>query len=92
MNIEREIDDLKRRVGDLEGAVNVLTGRLVKVHPELMALSRTTSSRFDGVEALISRAVDRLDTVNTQVWSLRDDLPHLVAAALREAREAEHPG
>ena len=89
MNIEHEINDLKRRVGDLEGAVNVLSGQLGKVHPDLMALSVATSGRFDRVEGLIGRAVDRLDTVNTQVWSLRDDLPHLVATALRQSRETE---
>ena len=89
MNIEHEINDLKRRVGDLEGAVNVLSGQLGKVHPELIALSTATASRFDGVERLIMRAVDRLDTVNTQVWSLRDDLTDMVAAALRQSRETE---
>ena len=89
MNVENEINDLKRRVGDLEGAVNVLAGQLGKVHPELVSLTETTARRFDNVDGLIGRAVDRLDQVNTQVWALRDDLPHLVAGALRQSRETE---
>ena len=87
MDIEAQIQDLKRRVGDLEGAVNVLAGQFGKVHPALVALSDTTGRRFDHVEQLMLRAVERLDTANTQVWSLRDDLPHLVASAMRLARD-----
>ena len=89
MDIETEINDLKRRVGDLEGAVNVLAGQLGKVHPELVAMGDRTIQRFDAMEGLMNRAVNRLDTVNTQVWSLRDDLQHLVAAAMRQSRETE---
>ena len=89
MDLETEIKDLKRRVGDLEGAVNVLAGQFSKVHPGLVALTESAGRRFDSVDSLINRAVERLDTVNTQVWSLRDDLPHLVATALRQSRETE---
>ena len=86
MDIESELKDLKRRVGDLEGAMNVLTGQLGKIHPDLVALSAATNHRFDGIEGSFSRVVDRLDTMNTQVWSLRDDLPDLVAGAIRQSR------
>ena len=88
MDVETEITDLKRRVGDLEGAVNVLTGQMSKVHPELVALTETTGRRFDQVDGLVGRAVARLDTLNTQVWSLRDDLPHLMAEALGRAQRS----
>jgi hypothetical protein len=36
----------------------------------------------------MARIVSRLDTVNTQVWSLRDDLPML----LRRAMQTRSPG
>ena len=58
MDIEHEIRELKRRVGELEGAVNVVAGQVGKV-------------------------ADRLDTLNTQLWSLRDDMPDLVTPAIR---------
>ena len=77
MDIESEIEDLKRRVGDLEGTVSVITARIGNVPPELVALQQLTSCRFDGVDAAMNRFVSRLDNMNTQVWSLRDDLPEL---------------
>ena len=39
MDVEQEIRDLKRRVGDLEGAMNVMSGQVSQVHPDLMSLS-----------------------------------------------------
>lgn len=86
MDVEFEIAELKRRVGDLEGAVNVLTGQMSKVHPELVALTDATGRRFDRLDGLIDRAVSRLDTLNTQVWSLREDLPSLVTQAVSRTR------
>ena len=86
MEIEDEIIQLKRRVGDLEGAVSVLTGHVGKVHPELVALTSSAALRFDKVEGLVNRVADRLDTLNTQLWSLRDDMPQLVAVALQSDR------
>lgn len=82
MDVESEIRELKRRVGDLEGAVNVLTGQFGKVHPEVIALGEVAARRFDTVDRAIERMVARLDTVNTQVWALRDDLPELFASAI----------
>lgn len=82
MDVEAEIINLKRRVGDLEGAVKVLAGQLGSVHPELTVLAEGTLKRLDAVSATMDRVVNRLDTMNTQVWSLRDDLPALMADAL----------
>lgn len=83
MDIEHEINELRRRVGDLEGAVNVLSGQVGKVHPQLVTLSSTSDRRFDQVQDLVGKVAARLDTVNTQIWSLRDDLPHMLATALK---------
>ena len=89
MDYETEIKDLKRRVGDLEGAVNVLAGS-AGLQPELQALRGLTVSGFDKVEDTMSRFVRRLDTMNTQIWSLRDDFPDLVGAALRKTTNTEN--
>ena len=85
MDIESEIRELRRRVGALEGAVSVLTGQLGQVHPDLVAHAQSTAERFDTVEGMVSKVATRLDTLNTQLWSLRDDLPDLVAEALRKS-------
>ncbi len=82
MDFKAEIDDLKRRVGDLEGAVNVLSGRFGSVGPELQDVKRQSREGFDRVGVALDRVVARLDTMNTQVWSLRDDLPSLIGQLL----------
>lgn len=84
MDIEAELRHLKRRVDDLEGVVNDLTGQFRAIHPELMALKSETARRFDVADGQMVRIVNRLDSVNTQVWSLRDDLPLLFRRALDE--------
>ena len=83
MDIESEIHELKRRVDDLEGAVNVLTGQFRDVKPSLESIRNETGRRFDVSDQLMQRIVNRLDTMNTQVWSLRDDLPILLDEAIK---------
>jgi hypothetical protein len=92
MDFETEIKDLKRRVGDLEGAVNVLSTSSSGLQPELQALRGLTVNGFDKVEDTMSRFVKRLDTMNTQIWSLRDDFPDLVGAALRKSNHSGDEG
>jgi hypothetical protein len=87
MDDETEIGNLKRRLGDLEGAVKVLSGQMANIHPELVALGETTIKRFDLIAMTMDRLVGRLDSVNTQVWSLRDDMPALMADALAMSRK-----
>lgn len=84
MDVESEIMDLKRRVGDLEGAVNVLTGQVAKVDPHLIALATKQEGRFDKIEDLVGRLNGRLDLLNTQLWSLRDDLPDLLRDGIKK--------
>jgi hypothetical protein len=84
MDIEAELKHLKRRVDDLEGVVNDLAGQVRAVHPELLALKSETTRRFDVADGHMARIVHRLDSVNTQVWSLRDDLPLLIRRAFDE--------
>ena len=82
--MEAEVLQLKRRVGDLEGAVNVLAGQVQAAQPGLAALKAETMRRFDAADGQMGRIVQRLDAMNTQVWSLRDDLPLLLRKALSE--------
>lgn len=82
MDVEAEIDDLKRRVGDLEGAVNVLTGQFGKIHPEMLAIKRELADGFQRMTAATASVLARVDTLNTQVWSLRDDLPMMLNEAI----------
>ncbi len=85
MDVEKEIMGLKRRVSDLEGAVDVLSGQMRNVVPEITALKTLSLTRLDSIDGTMMRFVSRLDAVNTQVWSLRDDLPDLVGEAIRRS-------
>ena len=84
MDIEAELKHLKRRVDDLEGVVSELAGQIRAVHPEVLALKGEATRRFDVADGQMARIVHRLDSVNTQVWSLRDDLPMLIRRAFDE--------
>lgn len=91
MDFEAELKHLKQRLDDLEGTVHALAGQFHAIHPELVALKNETSRRFDAADSLMARIVSRLDTVNTQVWSLRDDLPILFRRAM-QGKPPDEPG
>jgi hypothetical protein len=91
MDLEAELKHLKQRMDDLEGIVNTLAGQFRAVYPELVSLKNETSRRFDAADSAMARIVSRLDTVNTQVWSLRDDLPMLLRRAM-QTRLSDEPG
>lgn len=65
--------------------MNVLSGRVGQVYPMVKGLSE---KRFDAVESCLDRLVAKLDMLNTQVWSLRDDMPELMARAAAHAGSA----
>ena len=88
MNYENEINELKRRVGDLEGAVNALAGRAAIAQPGL-ELREIIVQHLENIEDAMTSLVKRLDTVNTQIWGLRDDFPELLGDAMRRSRELD---
>ena len=51
MDVESEIRDLKRRVGELEGTYGFLTGQLRDVHRAVLGFQEQTNDRFDRVDA-----------------------------------------
>ncbi|MBA4173517.1 MAG: hypothetical protein C0511_12935 [Hyphomicrobium sp.] len=85
MDVEDEIRQLRQRVGDLEGAVNLLNGQMSSLHPDLVKLNDLAVKNFDAIDVTLARFMKRLDSMNTQVWGLRDDLPQLVGEAVRKA-------
>ena len=77
MNIEAEIRDLKRRVGEIEGSFGFLTQQIKSVHKNLLAFQAKTEQRFDKIDS-------RLDQVDRGVRGLRTDMPNIVGKALRD--------
>ena len=91
MDVEAEIRDLKRRVGELEGGFGFLTQQVQAVHRDLLGFQEQTDQRFDSVDARFDKVDARFDKVEAEirgvkadVTSLRKDLPTIVGDAMRE--------
>ena len=87
MDIEQEFRDLRQRVGDLEGVIGALNGQVGQIQPDVMNLGAVMRTRFDTCDGTLQKALARLDLMNTQIWSLRDDMPVFIADAIRLSRK-----
>lgn len=91
MNVEAEIRDLKRRVGELEGSFGFLIEQVKGVHRSLLGFQERTEERLDRLEGKVDK-VDgrlgkvegRLGKVENEVHALRKDMPKIVGDAVRE--------
>jgi uncharacterized protein YoxC len=91
MDVEAEIRDLKRRVGELEGGFGFLTQQVQGVHRDLLGFQQQTNRRFDKVDGRFDKVDSRFDKVEADirgvkadVASLRKELPSVVGDAMRE--------
>jgi archaellum component FlaC len=98
MDVEAEIRDLKRRVGELEGGFGFMTQQVQAVHRDLLGFQEQTDQRFDKVDARLDRVDGRLDKmdgrldrvegrlgrVEIEVRQLREELPTVVGDVMRE--------
>ncbi len=89
MNIEAEIRDLKRRVGELEGSFGFLSRQVQTVHKDLLEFEARTEKRFEQVDKRfdsLDQKVDALDRkIDTKIDGLAKSLPGIVGDAVREA-------
>jgi len=98
MNVEAEIRDLKRRVGELEASSGFLTQQVNGVHKDLLAFDAKTELRFDQlvgrldkvdgrfhkVDGRLDKIESRLGRIEKGVRDLRHDMPGIVGSAMRE--------
>jgi archaellum component FlaC len=98
MDVEAEIRDLKRRVGELEGGFGFMTQQVQAVHRDLLGFQEQTDQRFDKVDRQFDKIDDRfgkvegrLDRVESEVRGLkvevrqlREELPSVVGDVMRE--------
>ncbi len=92
MNVEAEIRDLKRRVGEIEGSFGFLTQQIKSVHKDLLAFQERTEQRFDQVDGQLKTVGDRFDKIDGRLdhldrglRGLRNDMPKIVGDAMRDA-------
>ena len=88
MNVEAEIRDLKRRVGELEGSFGFLTRQVQNVHKDLLAFEGKTEQRFNSVDQRFDRLESKVDAVDrkidTKVDGLAKNLPGIISDALSD--------
>jgi predicted nucleic acid-binding Zn-ribbon protein len=85
MNVEAEIRDLKRRVGELEGSFGFLTQQVKAVHTDLLEFEARTEQRFKKVDERFDQVDKRFDRLEKDVRDLRKDMPGIVGDAVRDA-------
>ncbi len=78
--------DLTCRVERLERLLGQISGQVGLIRPELPALGAAQQAGFEDTGGLLRSTVARLDTLNSQVWSLRDDLPVILGDAMTRSR------
>jgi tetrahydromethanopterin S-methyltransferase subunit G len=90
MDVEAEIRDLKRRVGEIEGSFGFLTQQVKSVHKDLLAFQAITEQRFDKVDRRLDKVDGRLDKIDGRVdrlekglRTLREDMPGIVGSTMR---------
>ncbi len=98
MDVEAEIRDLKRRVGELEGSFGFLTQQVQGVHRDLLGFQEQTNQRFDKLDGQLEKIDGRFGKVDgrlggvegevrglkAEVAGLRKDLPSVVGDVMRE--------
>jgi hypothetical protein len=84
MDVEAEIRDLKRRVGEIEGSFGFLTQQIKSVHRDLLAFQAITEERFDKTDGRLDKVDGRVDRLEKGVRTLRGDMPGIVASAMRD--------
>jgi hypothetical protein len=85
MDVEAEIRDRKRRVGEIEGSFGFLTQQIKSVHKDLLTFQARTEQRFEKLDGRFDKVDGRLDRLEKGVRSLRDDMPGIVGSAMRDA-------
>jgi hypothetical protein len=85
IDVEAEIRDLKRRVGEPEGSFGFLTRQLRAVHKDLLGFQKRTEERFSKMSGRLDKHDGRFDRLEHEVRALRSDLPKIVGTSMREA-------
>lgn len=91
MDVEAEIRDLKRRLGELESGFDYVAQRVEGVHRDVLALQAQGNRRFDKVDRRLDRVDGRLERVDGRlarveagVHQVHEELPSVVGDAIRE--------
>jgi predicted nucleic acid-binding Zn-ribbon protein len=88
MDVESEIRDLKRRVGEIEGTYGFLSGQVREVHRAVLGFQEQSNERFDTLEGRMDGIDGRMDRFDQQL----DALPRALAEIVRAEFERRDHG
>jgi hypothetical protein len=84
MDLEAEIRDLKRRVGELEGSFGFLTRQIQGVHKDLLSFEEKTDRKLREHDGRFDSHDASFDRLEQDLKGLRADLPEIVGGTMRE--------
>lgn len=85
MNVEAEIRDLKRRVGELEGSFGFLNEQVKSVHRDLLTFQERTEQRFDRLDGKVDRIESKVDSLDRKIDAKVDGLARSLPGIVRDA-------
>jgi hypothetical protein len=95
MDVESEIRDLKRRVGEIEGTYGFLSGQVREVHRAVLGFQEQSNERFDTLEGRMDGIDGRMDRFDGRMGRFEqqlDALPRALAEIVRAEFERRDHG
>ena len=83
INVEQEIRELKARLDKHDTTLAQLTGQFEFISGQLNAMQRFMHAKFDAIDKRFDGMDKRFDKIESDVGTLREDLPGIVAEAVR---------
>ena len=92
MDVESEIRDLKRRVGELEGTYGFLTGQVRDVHRAVLGFQEANTEELGEIKSDLSQFRSKVERFEARTEQQLDALPRALAEIVRaefERRDRE---
>ena len=83
INVEQEIRELKARLDKHDTTLAQLTGQFEFISGQLNAMQRFMHAKFDAIDKHFDAMDKRFDKIESDVGTLREDLPGIVVEAVR---------
>ena len=94
MDVESEIRDLKRRVGEIEGTYGFLSGQVREVHRAVLGFQENATEDIGEIKSDLSQFRSEMDRFKARTEQQLDALPRALAEIVRAeyARRDEEAG
>ena len=83
MNVEQEIREQKARLDKHDTTLAQLMGQFEFISGKLNAMQRFMHAKFDAIDKRFDAMDKRFDKIESDVGTLREDLPGVVVEAVR---------